>query len=118
MGFRDGTAFNMTKLLPSIHLSNEKQAVNDIHDILKTYYKVAIKRFTDNVVLQVTERCILSSKGPVRILSPDMIGNLGERELIEIAGENYATLSIRHELITKQERYQKALEVAKEVILY
>lgn len=29
-------------------LSNEDQAVNDIHDMLKAYYKVALKRFTDS----------------------------------------------------------------------
>lgn len=45
-GFYDGAEFNMDNVLRSVHLRNEDQAVNDIHDILKAYYKVAMKRFT------------------------------------------------------------------------
>jgi hypothetical protein len=36
--------------MKSIHLSNEDQAVNDIDDILKIYYKLAMNGFTDDVV--------------------------------------------------------------------
>ncbi|KAK7177581.1 dynamin family protein [Paraphaeosphaeria sporulosa] len=59
-GFDDGDRFDVAGVMERVHLSNEDQAVNDIHDILKAYYKVAMKRFTDNVVLQVTERLLLS----------------------------------------------------------
>jgi hypothetical protein len=38
--------------MSKVRLGNEEQAANDIHDILEAYYKVATKRFTDNVVLQ------------------------------------------------------------------
>ncbi|OAF98870.1 uncharacterized protein CC84DRAFT_427957 [Paraphaeosphaeria sporulosa] len=50
-GVKDGFAVDLTHILKSIHLSNEDQAINDIHNTLKAYYKVALKRFTDNVVL-------------------------------------------------------------------
>jgi hypothetical protein len=30
------------------HMNNLQQTVQDIHDILKSYYKVARKRFIDN----------------------------------------------------------------------
>ena len=29
------------------------QTINDIHNILKAYYKAALKRYTDNVVIQI-----------------------------------------------------------------
>jgi hypothetical protein len=51
-----------------MYLSNEDQAVYNIHDILKAYYKVALKRFIDTLVLQVVERHYLGNKGPVRYI--------------------------------------------------
>lgn len=101
-------------VMEHIHLSNEEQAVIDIHDILKAYYKVAIARFTDNVVIEVTERYLSSAHGPVRGFSPEMVGGLEDDELMDLAGENFATSSARNELIGKLERFQKALEIAKQ----
>jgi hypothetical protein len=117
MGFQDGSSFDTARVMQGVHLSNEDQAVNDIHDILKAYYKVAMERFTDNVVLQVTERHILGPAGPVRMLSPDLIGDLQESELTEIAGESFATSSIRNELVAKCERFQRALDIAKQAVI-
>ncbi|KAJ4302817.1 hypothetical protein N0V90_001708 [Kalmusia sp. IMI 367209] len=116
-GVEDGCTVDMTQMLKSVHLSNEDQAVNDIHDTLKAYYKVALKRFTDNVVLQVTERLYLGPDGPVRSLSPDMIGDLQDGELTDLAGENFATSSTRNELLNKYERFQKALDIARQALI-
>ncbi|OAL51515.1 hypothetical protein IQ07DRAFT_507390 [Pyrenochaeta sp. DS3sAY3a] len=107
---------NMTsgQVMKSIHLSNEKQAVIDIHDLLKSYYKVAMARFTDNVVMEVTERYLSSAHGPVRGFSPEMVGEWEDDELMDLAGENFATSSARNELTAKLDRFQKALKIAKE----
>jgi hypothetical protein len=113
-GLDEDCGFDMDTVLESVHLSNEDQAVNDIHDMLKAYYKVALKRFTDNVVLQVTERLVLGPGGPVKSLSPEMIGDLDDDVLMEIAGENFATSSARNELMSKCERFQRALDIAKQ----
>lgn len=67
-----------------VHLSNEDQAVRDIHDILKAYYKVAVKRFTDNVVLQVTERHLLGLEGTVRSLSSEETSGNANRSVKSI----------------------------------
>ena len=75
-----------------------------------------MKRFTDNIVLQVTERHILGSEGPVRSLSPDLVGDFQDDELMDIAGENFATSSNRNELVAKCERFQNALGIAKQAI--
>jgi hypothetical protein len=71
--------------MKGIHLSNDDQAVYDIHDMLKAYYKVDIKRLTINVI-QITERHILGAKGPVKFLSPNLIGDLAEVQLAELTG--------------------------------
>jgi hypothetical protein len=115
-GYNDGqnVATNLLHVMKTIHLSNEQQAVYDIHDILKAYYKVALKRFTDNVVLQVVERHILGPNGPpVRAFSPDMVNDFDEGELMEIAGEIFSTSRVRNELVAQCERFEKALNFAK-----
>lgn len=117
LGLRDGINFDMSRVLQGVHLSNEDQAIFDIHDILKAYYKVAMKRFTDNVVVQVSERYILGDGGPVKMFSPDMVGEFEEDKLTEIAGENFATAGRRNDLVSKAARFKEALEIAKRAVL-
>lgn len=88
---------DLDKIATATYLSNEDQAVFDIHDILRAYYKVAIKRFSDNVVVQVVERCYLGNKGPVKYVDPGYIGELSDEELSDIAAESYATSSARND---------------------
>ncbi|KAL4879270.1 P-loop containing nucleoside triphosphate hydrolase protein [Aspergillus karnatakaensis] len=116
MGFTDATNrySNLSAMMKGLHISNEDQAVNDIHDILKAYYKVALKRFADNVVIQIVERYILGRGGPVRALCSDMVNELDEGELLDLAGESFMTSSIRIELVGKCERLRTALGIARQ----
>jgi hypothetical protein len=116
-GFEDDDLVDIARMVEGVHLSNEDQAVNDIHDTLKAYYKVALKRFTDNVVLQITERLLLGPDGPVKILSPEMIGDLQDGELSDLAGESFSTSSTRNEVMSKFARFQKAVDVAKQALV-
>ncbi|RJE21174.1 DYNc [Aspergillus sclerotialis] len=93
--------------------SNDEQAVDDIHDILKSFYKVAMKRFNDNVVVQVVERCILGDEGAFQALTPEIIGDMSDRALEDIAGENYAISSARNELVSKIDRFQRGMEITR-----
>ena len=114
LGLQNGTEINvdLKAVANKAHLSNEDQAVNDIHDILKAYYKVALKRFTDNIVIQVVERCYLSSTGPIKSISAEYIGGLPDTDLAHLAAENYATSSSRNDVNAKLERLEKALAIA------
>ncbi|KAL3482061.1 P-loop containing nucleoside triphosphate hydrolase protein [Aspergillus californicus] len=116
MGVQDGEhhLVNFNQMMSSLHLSNEDQAVHDLHDILKAYYKVALKRFADNVIVQVTERHLLGLGGPVKILSPEWIGEFSDGELSDIASENFATSSVRNELQTSLDRFHRALDIARQ----
>ena len=93
-------------------ISNEDQAVFDIHDILKAYYKVALKRFADSVVTQVVERFYVGKTGPLKQTSPEQVGSFADDQLSRIARENYATSTRRNELHSKLERLEKALALA------
>lgn len=70
---------------------NKQRAINEIHDILMVYYKLARERFVGNVIVQAGERYIVGEKGPLNIFSPEYVGGLSNEELSHIAGENFAT---------------------------
>lgn len=97
-GIKSTEMTDIKEMKSHLYLSNKEQAVNDIHDTLKAYYKVALKRFTDNIVQQVTERHLLGLCGPAKTLTPEFIGELLDRESWNIAGENSATSSVHIEL--------------------
>lgn len=103
---------NLKAIAGAAHLSNEDQAVNDIHDILKAYHQVAMKWLMDNVIVQVVERVYLGDNGPVKAISPEYIGTLSEAELSDIAAESYATSSTRTDISYRLERLEKALSLA------
>lgn len=117
LGLQDGFDFDMKTVLKGVHLSNEQQAVFDIHDILKAYYKVAMKRFMDNVVVQVSERYIVGEEGPVKMFSPDLIGGFDDDMLTDLAGENFSTASRRNDLVSMAARFREALDIAKRAVL-
>jgi hypothetical protein len=114
LGLEDGTLLqvNLKAIAGAAHLSNEDQAVNDIHDILKAYYQVAMKRFMDNVIVQVVERIYLGDDGRVKAISPEYVGSLSETDLSDIAAESYATSSARTDICYRLERLEKALSLA------
>ena len=52
--------------MKSVHLGDEDQTIIDIHDILKAYYKVALKRYMDNIVIRIVERAVLGTGGQMQ----------------------------------------------------
>ena len=117
MGLVDGATqrIDLKALTKAAHLSNEEQAVNDVHDILKAYYKVALKRFMDNVVVAVVERCLLGSTGPMSTFTPQYVGSLADEDLESIAAESYSTSRARTDLRGKIGRFKEALRIVKEM---
>lgn len=102
----------LNDLIREVHLSNDRSAVHDIHDTLEAYYKVAVKRFIDNVVIQVTERYYLGETGPLKFFSPAYIGGLKDEELSRLAGESEMTTKARNGLVTLLSKLEEALRLA------
>ena len=69
-------------------MSNDEHIVQDIHDILKSYYKVSRKTFVDSVCKQATSHFLLHcEQSPLALFSPIFVSQLSPIELQEIAGE-------------------------------
>ncbi|RPA93734.1 P-loop containing nucleoside triphosphate hydrolase protein [Choiromyces venosus 120613-1] len=95
------------------HLSIEDQAVYEIHDLLKCYYSIAIKRFADNVVNQVVERHLLGRESPVKCFCSEQVSALSDVELAGLVADDYETSARRTEVNYKIQRLGKALEIAR-----
>lgn len=72
-------------------MSNAEQTVEEIHDILESYYKVARKRFVDNVFLQsACHYLIFGPDNPLKLLCPSFVTRLSHDQLQEVCGEEPA----------------------------
>lgn len=105
---------NPEDLIRQTHLSNEDSAVYGVHDIIKAYYKVAIKRFVDTVVLQVAERHFMGPNGPLKYFSPAFVGELADEDLRHIAGESRSTTMERERLVTLLNQLERALKLGED----
>lgn len=82
--------------------SNAEHTVQDIHDILKAYYKVARKRFVDVVCMQGADYYLVSGRDTsIRFFSPRFVTELKPDALEIIAGESVSTRKKRAELVRK-----------------
>ena len=69
--------------------SSLKHTVDNLHDILHSYYKLARKRFVDNVSMQAVDYFLVTGHGaPLRIFSPRFVSELTNEQLEAIAGED------------------------------
>ncbi|KAL6715607.1 hypothetical protein ACLMJK_006568 [Lecanora helva] len=79
--------------------SNLEHTVSDLHDILQSYYKVAYKRFVDNVCMQAADfHLVTGPDAPVRVFCPTFVSELTIEQLEFIAGESKVTKRRRTEL--------------------
>ncbi|KAL8961635.1 MAG: hypothetical protein Q9193_001842 [Seirophora villosa] len=96
----------------STNMSNVEHTVQTLHDILKSYYKVARKRFVDNVCMQAADRHLI--RGPdtaVKVFSPSFVSDLTDEQVERIAGEDASTKRKRADLTRQVENLQKAKEL-------
>ncbi|KAK3324635.1 P-loop containing nucleoside triphosphate hydrolase protein [Cercophora scortea] len=102
----------LTKL--TVNKSNAEQVQEDMHDILKSYYKVARKRFVDTICRHVVEDSLLDGAGsPLRVLNPALIVQMDDSQLDRIAGEDAATRRERQRLKLEIQGLEAAMKVLK-----
>lgn len=74
------------------NMSNVDHVVREIHDILEAYYKVARKRFVDNLCMQAADYYLVTGPNtPLKFFSPTFVNRLTAEQLEDIAGEDAST---------------------------
>ncbi|BCR99808.1 uncharacterized protein AKAW2_50150A [Aspergillus luchuensis] len=95
------------------HLSNFEHTIQALHDILQSYYKVARKRFVDNICMQAAGYHLISGPDtPMKLFSPTLVSELSVEQLKEIAGEEPRQQRIRQQL----EKEIRGLQTAKMIL--
>jgi hypothetical protein len=108
-----GSVVKLTDAKRTHLISNTEHSIQDIHDILHSYYMVAKKRFADNVVNQAIDHFLLTGpQVPLKLLSPNFVGALSSDELNYIAGEAPVVKRERSKLVKEI----KSLEAAKTIL--
>lgn len=97
---------------PVRSMSNEQHIVQDIHDILKSYYKVCRKTFVDNVCKQSVIHYLLEcDESPLAFFSPTFVSQLPAEALEEIAGEAPGLKRSRAQLTKEVASLAKAVRI-------
>ncbi|KAL8669512.1 MAG: hypothetical protein Q9168_005903, partial [Polycauliona sp. 1 TL-2023] len=88
-------------------MSNADHAIQDLYDILYSYYKVALKRFIDALSMQAADHFLITgSRTPLTLFSPAFVAGMTPGQLEEVAGEDLIIKRRRVQL----EKEQKDLE--------
>ncbi|CAG8057972.1 unnamed protein product [Penicillium nalgiovense] len=108
-----GEVIRVSDLSYCDNMSNAEHTVQDLHDILQAYYKVARKRFVDNVCMQGADHFLVTgTEAPMNLFSPSWVNSLSDEFLEQIAGEEGNTKRRRLQLqkeITDLEAGRKIL---------
>jgi hypothetical protein len=101
-GSGGGGSVRLDDVVETRSMSNIQHVVQEVHDILESYYKVARKRFTDNLCMQAADyHLVTGPDSPLRLFSPPFVTKLTEEQLMEIAGEDAALRRKRAALMKK-----------------
>jgi hypothetical protein len=94
-------------------MNNLQQTVQDIHNILKSYYKVARKRFIDNMCMQTADlKPVTGPEAPMKQFSPSWVYNLSPDQLENIDGEEASVRRKRKQL----KKQVKDLETGRKIL--
>ena len=79
---------DVTSLFDELHMSNAHNLEHEIHDILKSYYHLALHDFIEYVTQQVVESYLNHPHGPVLFFNPTYIGSLIPDDIERLGAED------------------------------
>ena len=99
-------------LFAEVHMSNQQNLEDEIHDILRAYYEIARENFIEFVNVHIVERYLDNKEGPVYAFSPAYLGKLTDGQVESMAAEDEEKEKRRRDLEATLERLAKAEEIA------
>lgn len=96
-------------------LTNDDHVILELHDILRSYYKLARKCFVDNVRMQVADYYLVTGLDtPLKLFSPKFVAAMTSEQLQEIAGEDLGTRRRRAELEKEIQRLEEGRNILRQ----
>ena len=99
-------------LFAELHISTSRNLEDEIHDILKAYYEIAMNDFVEFVNQLVIEPYLHDPKGPVLLFSPLYVAGLADSEIESLTAESLSTQRERVDLMATLERLRVAERIA------
>jgi hypothetical protein len=111
-GCKHGDVIRVSDLSYQDDMSNIRHTTQDIHDILQSYYKVALKRFVDNVCMQAANHFLVSGPDtPMGLFSSFWVDSLSKETLGEIVSEESKIKRRRRQLNKEIEELEAGRKV-------
>ncbi|KAK2742471.1 hypothetical protein FQN57_005362 [Myotisia sp. PD_48] len=102
------------RIIAQQHLGNTDHMVLEVHDILRSYYAVACKRFVDCVRMQAVDYLLINGPNtPAGLFSPEFVAGLDAEQLEQVVGESPGVKRRRQQL----EKEIKQLEDGKKILI-
>jgi hypothetical protein len=112
-GAQPDQVVKLEQIQQSMAMDNAEHTIQDIRDILESYYNVARKRFVDAICKQVSDFHLLTgAASPLRIFGTTFVSELSAAQLDMVAGEDPSTKQLRKNLINEI----RALEEGKRLL--
>ncbi|KAG4431228.1 hypothetical protein IFR05_013287 [Cadophora sp. M221] len=106
---------SMEKLFEEIHPRATRNTEDEIHDLLKAYYEIALEAFKAHVISQIVEEGFLQDpKGPILGLSDKYVLSLDEEQIEILGGEDEIVVATRNKATADVKRLEEALKIAGE----
>jgi hypothetical protein len=97
--FQHGKVVRLDDIAQNYPLSNTDHIIQETHDILRSYYKLAWKRLVDSVRIQVADYFLVTGTDtPLTLFSPTFVASMTPEQLEEVAGEDIAVKRRRVQL--------------------
>lgn len=108
-----GEVVRLHDIVQNHPMSNDDHAIQDLCDILQSYYKVARKRFVDCLRIQAADYYLITGPHtPLKLFSPAFVAEMTPTQLEDVAGEDLTTKKRR----TQLEKELQNLEDGKKIL--
>lgn len=108
-----GKVVKLEDVIQNHPMSNVDHSIQDLHDILRSYYEVARKRFVNSLRMQAADYYLTTrSRTPLKLFSPAFVVEMTPPQLEEVAGEDLTLKRRRVQL----EKESKNLEDGKKIL--
>lgn len=110
---KHGEVVRLSDVVQNHPMSNDDHAIQDLHDILQSYYRVALKRFVDCLRIQAADyHLTIGPHTPLKLFSPAFVAEMTPAQLEDVAGEDLTLKRRRIQL----EKELKNLEDGKKIL--
>ncbi|CCT71827.1 related to RBTMx2 protein [Fusarium fujikuroi] len=97
--------------------SGQDRMANDIHDVIKVYYRISLESFVSHVTQTIMEGFIMDKDGPLSKMTTEYVLSLPKQEVSDMTKEDKTARQLRVQLNREIKGLESDQEIAKEARL-